>query len=71
MDAGLALLSKNVLKLIEPGKAVSLEEDIYKVLIAEKQLAGYATAERFYDIGTPERLKKFEEVLDDYFPDTV
>jgi len=63
VEAGVLAFTKNVLNLIPPGRAVSLEEEIFPKLIAARELASYVTAQRFYDIGTPERLKAFEEYI--------
>jgi NDP-sugar pyrophosphorylase family protein len=62
VDAGTIMMKKEVLKMIPTGK-VSLEKEIYPKLIAKKQLAAFCTRERYYDIGTPERIKKFERYL--------
>ena len=42
---------------------ISLEIDIYPTLIDQRQLLGYMTNIRFYDMGTPERIKIISEVL--------
>ena len=41
----------------------SLEKDLYPDLVARRELLAYVTRQRFYDIGTPERLALFEQVL--------
>jgi NDP-sugar pyrophosphorylase family protein len=56
VDAGVQLFKREVLGLIAPEHFVSFEADIFPCLIKEKQLAVYPTAQRFYDLGTPERL---------------
>ena len=63
VEAGVLAFRKDVLNLMPPGRAVSLEEEIFPKLIAGRELASYVTAQRFYDIGTPERLKAFEEYI--------
>ena len=60
-----------MLGLIKEGCVISMENDIFPVLIRKKKLSGFVTGQRFYDIGTPERLKKFRRVLNDYFPNAV
>jgi NDP-sugar pyrophosphorylase family protein len=40
-------------------------------LIQDGRLAAFKVNERFYDIGTVERLKEFEEKVRDYFPNSV
>lgn len=63
IDAGVMVFKKDILTLIPPNKKVSLEEEIYPVLIKKKELLAYATAEKFYDIGTFERVKEFSKYL--------
>ena len=52
-----------VLDLIPPAGPVSLEEQIFPVLIEQRQLRAFPTAQRFYDMGTPERLRAIEAYL--------
>ena len=61
VEAGVSAFNKNLLSFIEPGKAVSLESDILPMLIKEKELAGYQSKQRFYDIGTVDRLNLFRD----------
>ncbi len=63
VEAGVLVLSREVLELIPEGQAISLERSIYPILIARKQMAAYVTAQRFYDIGTPEQWQVFENYL--------
>lgn len=63
VDAGVYVFNKSVLSLIPKDKKVSLETEIFQQLIRQKELVGYATGHRFYDIGTLKRFKKIEEVL--------
>ena len=51
------------LATLAPEGAVSLEKEIFPKLIAARQLVAHITRERFYDIGTPDRLKLIEELL--------
>ena len=46
-------------------------EDVLQMQIAAEKAFGYLVNERFYDIGTPERLKEFEEKFRDYFPNAI
>ena len=62
VEAGVLALRRAVVELIPPGK-VSLEQEIFPTLIAARQLVAYPTRQRFYDIGTPERL----QVIESYF----
>ena len=63
VEAGVLVLKKEVLELIEPDKKISLEEEIFPQLLKQKQLMAFVTDQRFYDIGTLERLEKIKEVL--------
>ncbi|MBZ0108288.1 MAG: nucleotidyltransferase family protein [Candidatus Scalindua rubra] len=63
VDAGVLVLKKEILKLITSEQVVSLEEEFFPDLIERQECAGFVTSERFYDIGTPERLKRFEAYL--------
>ncbi len=72
VDAGVGLFEKKVLNLINDQEKFSFENDIYPLLIKDKQLKAYPTQQRFYDIGTPQRLKEFVEYLkNDYLKDTI
>ncbi len=68
VDAGVLVLKKRILDSILPEKEVSLEQKVFPNYIAKQECAGYVTSERFYDIGTPERLKHFEKYLEDSSP---
>jgi NDP-sugar pyrophosphorylase family protein len=61
-EAGVLALRRPVIDLIPAGR-VSLEREIFPVLIQRQALMGLPTRQRFYDIGTPERLKAIEDLL--------
>jgi NDP-sugar pyrophosphorylase family protein len=61
IEAGVLAFRRAVLDLIPPEGHVSLEQQIFPLLIERRQLIGMPTSQRFYDIGTPERLKIIEE----------
>jgi len=63
VEAGVLAFRRAVLDLIPPHDFVSLEQQIFPVLIEQRRLLGMPTAQRFYDIGTPERLKAIEAFL--------
>jgi NDP-sugar pyrophosphorylase family protein len=68
VEAGVLAFRRSILDLIPQG-VVSLEKEIFPILIERRALAGYSTRQRFYDIGTPERLSGFEAYLKhDYHP---
>jgi NDP-sugar pyrophosphorylase family protein len=63
IEAGVLAFRRSVLDFIPPEGVVSLEQQVYPQLIARKALLGLPTTQRFYDIGTPERLRVLEELL--------
>lgn len=63
VEAGVLAFRKGVVELLPPGRPVSLEKDAFPVLIARHQLRGFVTRERFYDIGTPDRLAAIERLF--------
>lgn len=62
-DAGVIIVDKQVVSLIEEGEFVSFEESIYPHLITKDELGYYKAEYRFYDIGTIQRLKVFEQYI--------
>ena len=63
IDAGVAIYRKKLLELIPAGREVSLEREIYPVLISNQELASYPLSTKFYDIGTAEKLEIFSQYL--------
>jgi NDP-sugar pyrophosphorylase family protein len=63
VDAGVLVLKREAIDLIKAGKPISLEKEIYPILIEQREMAAYITKQRFYDIGTPEQLEVFETYL--------
>jgi NDP-sugar pyrophosphorylase family protein len=63
VEAGVLALRRRVLDLMQPDGPVSLEKEIFPKLIAARKLIAYITRQRFYDIGTRERLQLIEKVL--------
>jgi len=63
VEAGILVLSRGVLDIIEEGSSGSLEKQLYPALIKQKEMTAFVTGQRFYDIGTPKRLKYFEDFL--------
>jgi NDP-sugar pyrophosphorylase family protein len=63
VEAGVLAFRPSVLKLIPEDGVVSLEEVVFPLLIADRRFAAFPTAQRFYDIGTPDRLRTIEEYL--------
>jgi NDP-sugar pyrophosphorylase family protein len=62
VEAGVLAFRRSVVSLIPEGQA-SLEKQVFASLIAARQLRAYKTSQRFYDIGTPERVRIIEEFL--------
>ncbi|MFK8111696.1 MAG: nucleotidyltransferase family protein [Rubripirellula sp.] len=62
VEAGVLALTKSVVAEIPSGK-VSLEEQIFPQLIADRELLGFVTTQRFYDIGTPDRLDRIAHLF--------
>jgi NDP-sugar pyrophosphorylase family protein len=69
VDAGVQVFKKMILDLIPDGRVVSLEQEVFPKLIAERRLGAYPTSTRYYDIGTPERLAGFERYVARHAPD--
>jgi NDP-sugar pyrophosphorylase family protein len=63
VDAGVLILKKEVLKMIEKDKEISLEKEIFPKLIRDKELIAYKSDKRFYDMGTEERLGEVRLIL--------
>lgn len=63
IEAGVLAFRRRVVDLIPPNRAVSLEEEIFPLLIEQAQFLGYVTAQRFYDMGTPKRLETLRTFL--------
>jgi NDP-sugar pyrophosphorylase family protein len=62
VEAGVLAFRRGVIDLIPEG-VVSLEKELFPQLITTRQLRAYPTVQRFYDIGTPDRLRAIEEYL--------
>jgi NDP-sugar pyrophosphorylase family protein len=63
VEAGVLALRRSVMDWMPEEPVVSLEKEIFPKLIAAKKLAALVTAERFYDIGTPDRLIAIEALF--------
>ena len=60
IDAGVLAMRAEAIRLIPADEKSSLEERIFPKLIGRRSLAAVTTGHRFYDIGTPDRLKVIE-----------
>jgi NDP-sugar pyrophosphorylase family protein len=63
VEAGVLAFRRTVLDLIPGQGAVSLEKEVFPQLVARRSLIAHITRQRFYDIGTPERLQVIEGLL--------
>jgi NDP-sugar pyrophosphorylase family protein len=63
VDAGVAVLRRSVLSDMPPILPLSYEEDVLPELIRRREVAGYLTARRFYDIGTPAGIGAFVDFV--------
>jgi NDP-sugar pyrophosphorylase family protein len=63
VDAGVAVLRREVVDLIPPGRACSFEEEVLPQLIATRQARAVVTGATFFDMGTPAGLAALEAHL--------
>ncbi len=63
VEAGVLALRRSVVEMVPPGHVVSLEQEVFPELIQRGALMAYETCQRFYDIGTSDRLTVFEDYL--------
>lgn len=69
IDSGLYVMKRS---LVEGEKREKfMLADLWPPLIASGRLGAFEVRERFYDIGTHDRLQEFEEKVRDYFPNPV
>lgn len=59
VEAGVLCLCRNVFEDLPRFQQISLEQELYGKLIAERQIRAFVTEQRFFDIGTPARLEEF------------
>ena len=62
IDYGLSIFSAEVFRNLPPDEVVDLAE-IMQGLLARKQLTGYLVEQRFYEVGSPEGLREFEQLM--------
>lgn len=63
VDAGVLVFNKQIFDYMPTKNKFSLEEDLFPTLIDQGYFGAYVTSNRFFDIGTPARLKTIMEVL--------
>src|SRR6202022_4224349 len=57
VEAGVLALRKSCIDLMRPEGAVSLEKEIFPLLIARRKLAAHVTQQLFYETAPPARTK--------------
>jgi NDP-sugar pyrophosphorylase family protein len=62
IDYGLGVLCAEMMNRWPDNEAFDLA-DVYRCLVAEKQLAGHEVTQRFYEIGSPEGLAELDILL--------
>ncbi len=72
INAGVYVLEPSVLELIEPGRLVSIERDVFPKLVDRGTLYGLALPGYWLDVGTPESyLRAHRDVLERNVPSDV
>ncbi len=59
VEAGVQCFRKQVFESLPARRVISLEQELYPALIANQQIRAFSTPQRFFDIGTPQRLEEF------------
>ena len=63
IEAGVLALRRAAIALTPPSGKASLEQEVFPQLIQRGLLLGLPTEQRFYDIGTPDRLQAIEALF--------
>ena len=58
INYGLSVLRKAALALMPPGRPFS-QEELYQILIDQRELLAFEAEQRFYEIGSPKGLEEF------------
>jgi mannose-1-phosphate guanylyltransferase / phosphomannomutase len=58
VNAGVAVIEREILSMIPPGRDLDLARDIFPALAGNGRIRAYQSAEYFKDFGTPERLAR-------------
>lgn len=59
VEAGVLCFRREVFGALPSETAISLEQQIYPQLISQRQLRAFITRQKFFDIGTHDRLEEF------------
>ena len=62
INYGVSVLRKEAVRLIPPGRPFS-QEEFYQLLIGQRQLMAFETHQRFYEIGSPQALAEFRQLV--------
>lgn len=62
IDSGITLMNKRAVRSTPAGKFSDLS-DVYKKMVAAKQMSGYEVKSRFYEIGRPAALTEFKKFI--------
>jgi N-acetyl-alpha-D-muramate 1-phosphate uridylyltransferase len=63
VDSGVLVFKKKVLENIPDNCICSLEEQVFNILINQREMSAFVTMKKFYDIGTVQGIKDLEKVL--------
>lgn len=63
IEAGALCFRRAIFEGLPPGQVISLEEQMFPELIAQHSLRAFITQQRFFDVGTPGRLREFAATL--------
>jgi NDP-sugar pyrophosphorylase family protein len=70
VEAGVYFVRKNLLAGLQV-HFCSFENELLKLSLRSHKVKGWLSPQRFFDIGTPERLSYFERRVSDYFPNAL
>lgn len=63
VEAGVLCFRKEAFAHLPAGQIISLEQELFPQVVRDRQLRAYVTDQRFFDIGTPQRLEEFTATL--------
>ena len=63
VEAGVLAFRRGIVDYLPPTGPVSLEKTAFPPLITRRRLLGFVTGQRFYDIGTPDRLQLIQSLF--------
>jgi len=66
INAGMTLLSQSVIRNLPGGRSFSMEREIFPQLAGQGQMMGIVLGGAFFDIGTPESYKEFQQYARDH-----